>query len=110
MMDRGKLRKLITKKRQIRKLSSREVTQQMFLDQVKDQVRSRQKRMLNVADSGEEHSIIWRMFMAATMNAATFMGKNFMDNEKFHQKFHRSHFEENVRHLREIGERTRRDK
>ena len=35
--------------------------------------------MSNVADSGEEHSIIWGMFMAATMNAATFMGKNFMD-------------------------------
>ena len=33
------------------------------------------------SDSGEEHSIIWGMFMAATMNAATFMGKNFMDNE-----------------------------
>ena len=33
--------------------------------------------MSNVADSGEEHSIIWGMFMAATMNAATFMGKNF---------------------------------
>ena len=31
--------------------------------------------------SGEEHSIIWGMFMAATMNAATFMGKNFMDNQ-----------------------------
>ena len=37
--------------------------------------------MSKVADSGEEHSIIWGMFMAATMNAATFMGKNFMDNE-----------------------------
>ena len=47
----------------------------------KDQVRKRQKRMSNVADSGEEHSIIWGMFMAATMNAATLMGKNFMDNE-----------------------------
>ena len=33
--------------------------------------------MSNVAESGEEHSIIWGMFMAATMNAATFMGKNF---------------------------------
>ena len=44
-------------------------------------MRIRQKRMSNVADSGEEHSIIWGMFMAATMNAATFMGKNFMDNE-----------------------------
>ena len=52
-----------------------------FVNKVKDQVRKRQKRMSNVADSGEEHSIIWRMFMAATMNAATFMGKNFMDNQ-----------------------------
>ena len=48
-----------------------------FVNKVKDQVRSRQKRMSNVADSGEEHSIIWGMFMAATMNAATVMGKNF---------------------------------
>ena len=48
---------------------------------VKDQVRKRQKRMSNVADSGEEHSIIWGMLMAATMNAATFMGKNFQDNQ-----------------------------
>ena len=52
-----------------------------FVNKVKDQVRKRQKRMSNVADSGEEHSIIWGMFMTATMNAATFMGKNFMDNE-----------------------------
>ena len=52
-----------------------------FLNKVKDQVRSRQKRMSNVAESGEEHSIIWGMFMAATMNAATFMGKNVMDSQ-----------------------------
>ena len=52
-----------------------------FVNKVKDQVRKRQKRMSNVADSGEQHSIIWGMFMAAMMNAATFMGKNFMDNE-----------------------------
>ena len=48
-----------------------------FVNKVKDQVRNRQKRMSNVAQSGDEHSIIWGMFMAATMNAATFMGKNF---------------------------------
>ena len=30
-----------------------------FVNKVKDQVRKRQKRMSNVADSGEEHSIIW---------------------------------------------------
>ena len=51
-----------------------------FANKVKDQVRKRQKRMSNVAGSGEGHSIIWGMFMAATMNAATFMGKNFLDN------------------------------
>ena len=37
--------------------------------------------MSTIADSGEEHSIIWGMFMPATMNAATFMGKNFMDTQ-----------------------------
>ena len=52
-----------------------------FVNQVNDQVRKRQKRMSNVAGSGEEHSIIWGMFMAATMNAATFMGKNFQENQ-----------------------------
>ena len=45
-----------------------------FLNKVKDQVRNRQKRMSNVAESGDEHSIIWWMFMATTLNAA---GKNF---------------------------------
>ena len=50
-----------------------------FVNKVKDQVRIRQKRMSNVADSGEEHSMIWAIFMAATMNAATFMGKNFVE-------------------------------
>ena len=52
-----------------------------FVNKVKEQVRKRQKRMSNVAGSGEEHSIIWEMFMAATMNAATSMGKNFPDNQ-----------------------------
>ena len=42
--------------------------------------------------------------MAATMNAATFMGKNFMDTQKFHYEFQWSHFEANVRHHIEIGE------
>ena len=50
-----------------------------FVNKVKDQVRSRQKRMSNVANSGEEHSIFWKMFMSATMNATTFMGKNFIE-------------------------------
>ena len=48
-----------------------------FLNQVRDQVRIRQKRMSSIAENCTEHSIIWRMFMATTLNAATFMGKNF---------------------------------
>ena len=54
-----------------------------FVDKVKDQVRNRQKRMSNVAESGEEHSIIWGMFMATTFNAATFVGKNFSTIQNF---------------------------
>ena len=54
-----------------------------FGNKVKDQVRNRQKRMSNVAEAGEEHSIIWGMFMVATMNAATFMGKNFSTIQSF---------------------------
>ena len=37
--------------------------------------------MSHVAGSGEEHSIFWGMFMTATMNASTFMGKTFQDNQ-----------------------------
>ena len=54
-----------------------------FVNKVKDQVRSRQKRMSNVAESGEEHSIIWTMFTAAT----TFMGKNFSTVQNFIMNF-----------------------
>ena len=52
-----------------------------FVNKVNDQVRKRQKIMSNVAGSGEEHSIIRGMFLAVTMNAATFMGNNFQDNQ-----------------------------
>ena len=48
-----------------------------FVNKVRDQVRNRQKRMSSIAESCDEHSIIWGMFMATTLNAATFMGKNF---------------------------------
>ena len=51
------------------------------MNKVNDQARKRQNIMSNVAGSGEKHSIIWGKFMAATMNAATFMGKNFKDNQ-----------------------------
>ena len=49
------------------------VVSRSFLNRVNDQLRTRQKRMSNLAGKGEEHSIVWRMFVALTMNAATFM-------------------------------------
>ena len=48
-----------------------------FVNKVRDQVRIRQKRMSSIAENCTEHSIIWGMFMATTLNAATFMGNNF---------------------------------
>ena len=63
--------------------------------------------MSNVAESGEEHSIIWGMFMAATMNAATFMGKNFSTIQNFIMNSEDLIFEANVRYHLEIGERPR---
>ena len=60
-----------------------------FVNKVKNQVRIRQKRMSSdVAEDCTEHSTAWRMFMATTLNAATFMGKsystmrNVLQNEK----------------------------
>ena len=59
------------------------VESRSFVNRVNDQVRKRQKRISNVAGEGEgeEHSIIWRMFMAVTMESATFMGKDFQNNQ-----------------------------
>ena len=51
------------------------------MNRVNDQVRKRQKIISNVAEDGEEHSMIWRMFMAVTMESAVFMGKNFQNNQ-----------------------------
>ena len=83
------------------------VESRSFVNRVNDQVRKRQKRISNVAGEGAEHSIIWRMFMAVTMNAATFMGKNFQKQSSFHCEYHRSHTEANVRYICKISGRTR---
>ena len=48
-----------------------------FVNKVRNQVRIRKKRMSSIAENCTEHSIIWGMFMATTLNAATFMGKNY---------------------------------
>ena len=75
-----------------------------FVNKVKDQVRNRPKRMSNVAESGEEHSIIWGMFMAATLNAATFMGKKFSTIQSFVKNCEDLSLEADVRCHRAVGE------
>ena len=56
------------------------VESRSFVNQVNDQVRKGQKRISKLAE-GEEHFIIWGMFMAVAVNSETFMGKNFQDNQ-----------------------------
>ena len=79
-----------------------------FVNQVKDQVRNRQKRMSSIAESCTEHSIIWRMFMATTLNAATFMGKNFSSIQSV-VKNHESLLETDVRCHSAISQQSRRN-
>ena len=80
MIDQGNFIISTLKKWQIPQISSWEVTQQnLRIESIKCE--KDRKRMSNVAGSGEEHSTIWGMFVAVTMNAATFMVKNFQDNQ-----------------------------
>ena len=53
-----------------------------FVDKVKDQVRNRQKRMSNVAESGEEHSIIWENVHGCDVKCGDIHGKEFLNYSK----------------------------
>ena len=69
-----------------------------FVNKVKNQVRIRQKRMSNNdAEDCTEHSIICGMFMATTLNAATFMGKNDSTMRNVVQNGDENNIETNVR-------------
>ena len=59
------------------------VESRSFVNWVNDQVRKRQKRISNVTEDGEKHSMIWVMFMTVTMESAVFMGKNYLNNCQF---------------------------
>ena len=57
-----------------------------FVNKVKDQVRKRQKRMSNVAESGEEHSIIWECsWLRRQMRRHSW--EEFRGYSKFHHEF-----------------------
>ena len=84
-----------------------EVTE--FVNQVRDQVRIRQKRMSSIAENCTEHSIIWGMFMATTMNAATFMGKNFSSIQSVVKNHESLYLETDVRCHSAISQQSRRN-
>ena len=54
-----------------------------FVNKVKDQVRSRQKTMSNVAESGEEHSIIWGNVHGCNDECGDIHGKNLSTIQNF---------------------------
>ena len=56
------------------------VESRSFVNRVNDQVRKRQKRISNVTEDGQKHSMIWVMFMTVTMESAIFIGKNYLNN------------------------------
>ena len=58
-----------------------------FVNKVKEKVRSRQKRMSNVAESGEEHSKIWRNVHGCNDECGDIHGKEFLNYSKFHHEF-----------------------
>ena len=78
------------------------VESRSFVNQVNDQVRKRQKRISNVTRDGEEHSLIWWMFMAVTMESAVFIGK-VLEQLSIHCEHKRSHTQTIVRHIYKIG-------
>ena len=56
------------------------VESRSFVNRVNDQVRKRQKRISNVTEDGEKHSMILGMFMTVTVESAVFVGKNCLNN------------------------------
>ena len=57
-----------------------------FVDKVKDQVRNRQKRMSNVAESGKEHSILLRNVYGYNIECNDIYGKEFLNCSKCRQE------------------------
>ena len=80
------------------------VESRSFVNRVNDLVRKRQRRISNVTENGEKHSMVWGMFMAVTMESAVFMGKNHQNNcHSISNTTDLTLKQINVRHIYEIG-------
>ena len=78
-----------------------------FVNRINDEVRTRQKLMSNVASEGEEHSIIVENVYGCDDESSDIHGEEFPRQSEFHYENIRSHIQENVRHIKKIGKRTR---
>ena len=67
-----------------------------FVNKVRNQVRIRQNRMSSIAENCAEHSIIWRMFMATTLNAADIYGKELFNYAQCCEESRKSYIETDV--------------
>ena len=63
------------------------------------------RKISNVAEDGEEHSMIWNVY-AVPMESAVFMGK-LPEQLSLHCDHDGSHTQTNVRHICEISGRAR---
>ena len=63
--------------------------------------------MSNVANEGEEHSLIWVNVYGCDDERSDIHGEEFPKQSEFHYEYIRSHTKENVRHFSKIGKRTR---
>ena len=79
------------------------VESRSFVNRVNDQVRKRQKRISNVTEHAEKHSMIWGMFMTVTMESAVFMVRNYLNNCQSFVNTTDLTLKQNVRHIHEIG-------
>ena len=76
-IERGNPFQRMSKERLILKSSSSEVTQQNLSIKTGTKCEFDRKRMSDDAEDSTEHSIVWGMFLATTLNAVTFMGKSY---------------------------------
>ena len=79
------------------------VESRSFVNRVNDQVRKRQKRISNVTEDGEKHSVFWGMFMTVNNGITSIHGKELPDQLSIHREHDRSHTQTNVRHIYKIG-------
>ena len=74
-----------------------------FVSRVNDQVRKRHKRISNVTEDGEKHSMILENVHDCNNGISSVHGKELLEQVSIHCENNRSHTQTNVRHIYKIG-------